>query len=73
MKKLEKYESSKSGDSVAEAMSDAIVYCESVKFQGFEASASQSCTQMSSFVEGKGHRLAKKAGKQWVKVGLEQY
>uniref|UniRef100_G3NDC5 Phosphoinositide phospholipase C n=1 Tax=Gasterosteus aculeatus aculeatus TaxID=481459 RepID=G3NDC5_GASAC len=66
-------ESHKSKCKLSRELSDLVVYCKSVHFQGFEHARSQAkCYEMSSFSESKAKKLAKDAGTDFVQYNTRQ-
>uniref|UniRef100_A0A1A8RCL1 Phosphoinositide phospholipase C n=1 Tax=Nothobranchius rachovii TaxID=451742 RepID=A0A1A8RCL1_9TELE len=54
-------------------LSDLVVYCKNVRFQGFEQARSNAkCYEMSSFSESKAKRLSKEAGAEFVRYNSQQ-
>ncbi|NXE46607.1 PLCD4 phosphodiesterase, partial [Casuarius casuarius] len=58
----------KDRESLAQALSDCIVYCKSVAFQGFQEARSHSRpSEISSFAEAKARKLIREAGNEFVR------
>uniref|UniRef100_A0A8C6PBS1 Phosphoinositide phospholipase C n=1 Tax=Nothobranchius furzeri TaxID=105023 RepID=A0A8C6PBS1_NOTFU len=54
-------------------LSDLVVYCKNVRFQGFEqARSNATCYEISSFSESKAKRLSKEAGAEFVRYNSQQ-
>ncbi|XP_062982634.1 1-phosphatidylinositol 4,5-bisphosphate phosphodiesterase delta-1 isoform X2 [Elgaria multicarinata webbii] len=51
---------------LAKELSDTVVYCKSVHFQGFNDTNPQACDHMSSFSEGKVLKLAQESGNDFI-------
>ncbi|KAJ6659344.1 hypothetical protein lerEdw1_019215 [Lerista edwardsae] len=52
---------------LAKELSDTVVYCKSVHFQGFDTAPPQACNEMTSFGEGKAWKLAQESGTNFIR------
>ncbi|XP_077158993.1 1-phosphatidylinositol 4,5-bisphosphate phosphodiesterase delta-1 isoform X1 [Paroedura picta] len=57
---------------LAKELSDTVVYCRSIHFQGFEDSNPRPANEMSSFSEGKALKLAQESGTSFIRHNLKQ-
>uniref|UniRef100_UPI00358E8B70 1-phosphatidylinositol 4,5-bisphosphate phosphodiesterase delta-4-like isoform X2 n=1 Tax=Myxine glutinosa TaxID=7769 RepID=UPI00358E8B70 len=69
----EKGQVKKSNQKLHKDLSDLIIYCKSVHFNGFAQAAERSkCCEMSSFVESKAQKLCSESGKEFVRYNALQ-